>query len=381
MLTNLLSSKVYAIDKIEPYAKWITIGLIVTAVVALIVLFFTSKQIFLKVAKWVAIFFILYAIVGGIVLLLLEISKKYSSGYLENNWVNTAVVKFVFLPLLITLVLCLISVVTLFILKAKKCSKIKLVTIILGVTCALAFIITIALMIVYHNKYIVGDGYYDGYGKLNGVALYICAVVLVLITVVVAFLLGRNTGGFDTKTIAFAGVCIALSFVLSFIRLFKMPQGGSVTLVSMLPIMIFAFVHGTKKGMFIGVIYGLLQAIQDPWLIHPAQFLLDYPIAFSMVGFCGILKNFKGLKGLPQVKFAIGGIITGILRFIAHVLSGVFAFGAYAVDQGKNLWVYSLAYNSFVFVDIAIVIVAGVVVFSSKVFQKTILEKNEQLIR
>jgi len=237
----------------------------------------------------------------------------------------------------------------------------KMVTIILGCVCALAFIVSLILMATYHNKYIVGDGYYDQ--ELNGVALYLSAGLLVVLTVVSAFLLGKGKGGFDTKTISFAGICVALSFVLSYIKLWEMPQGGSVTLVSMLPIMIFAYVHGTKKGVFVGMVYGLLQAIQDPWLIHPAQFLLDYPIAFSMVGFCGILGNTKWLENLPQIKFTIGAVITGVLRFACHVLSGVFAFGAYAVDEGQGLWAYSLAYNSFVFVAPYIFVYSLVVMF------------------
>ncbi len=375
MIVNLLSSKAYAIDKIEPYAKWITIGLALGALVALLVLFFVNKKVCAKVAKYLAVFFVFYALIGGIVLLSLELAKKYSSGYLEYNWVNSAVVKLVFLPLLITLVLGLVWLIVVFIVKKKNLPSAKMVTIILGCVCALAFIVSLILMATYHNKYIVGDGYYDQ--ELNGVALYLSAGLLVVLSVVSAFLLGKGKGGFDTKTIAFAGICVALSFVLSYIKLWEMPQGGSVTLVSMLPIMIFAYVHGTKKGVFVGMVYGLLQAIQDPWLIHPAQFLLDYPIAFSMVGFCGILGNTKWLENLPQIKFTIGAVITGVLRFACHVLSGVFAFGAYAVDEGQGLWAYSLAYNSFVFVDIALVIVAGILVFSSKAFQKTIKDKVE----
>ncbi|MBR2384770.1 MAG: energy-coupled thiamine transporter ThiT, partial [Clostridia bacterium] len=70
-------------------------------------------------------------------------------------------------------------------------------------------------------------------------------------------------------------MCVALSFALSYIKLFEMPQGGSVTLFSMLPIMLFSYIYGMKKGLLVGVIYGLLQAVQDPYIIHPAQFLLD----------------------------------------------------------------------------------------------------------
>ena len=149
-----------------------------------------------------------------------------------------------------------------------------------------------------------------------------------------------------------------------------MPQGGTVTLASMLPIMIFSYIYGSKKGILIGLIYGLLQAVQDPYIVHPAQFLLDYPIAFALTGFAGSLKYVNVFNSRPQIKFAIGAIIGAALRFFAHVLSGVFAFGAYAGDQ--NFWVYSLAYNSFVFIDVLLVIVVGVMLFSSKAFVKEI---------
>ena len=150
-----------------------------------------------------------------------------------------------------------------------------------------------------------------------------------------------------------------------------MPQGGSVTLASMLPVMLFAYIYGTKKGLFVGLIYGLLQAMQDPYIIHPAQFLLDYPVAFAMVGFAGAFSNIKKLDRLPQIKFALGAVLSGSLRFLAHVLSGVFAFGAYAMDAGNdNFWLYSTAYNAYIFIDVVIVIAAGAFIFSSKNFNR-----------
>jgi thiamine transporter len=136
--------------------------------------------------------------------------------------------------------------------------------------------------------------------------------------------------------------------------------------------MLFAYVYGPKKGVLVGFVYGLLQAIQDPYIIHPAQFLLDYPVAFSMIGFTGVFANVKALDKLPQVKFACGAIVAVALRFFAHVLSGVFAFNAYALDAGQNAWIYSLAYNSFAFVDLVFDVVAGVILLSSKTFVKQI---------
>jgi thiamine transporter len=132
--------------------------------------------------------------------------------------------------------------------------------------------------------------------------------------------------------------------------------------------MIFSYVYGTKKGVLVCFIYGVLQAIQDPWLIHPAQFLLDYPVAFSAIGLSGAFANLKPFEKIPQASFLLGGILGGSFRFISHVLSGVFAFSTYAGEL--NPWIYSLGYNSFVFIDIAIALIAGALVFSSKTFMK-----------
>lgn len=105
-----------------------------------------------------------------------------------------------------------------------------------------------------------------------------------------------------------------------------MSQGGSVTAASLLPLMIYSYMFGVKKGIFAGFIYGVLQAIQDPWLIHPAQFLLDYPVAFACIGIAGLFAKTEKLAKLPQVQFGLGAIAASALRFLCHILSGVFAF-------------------------------------------------------
>lgn len=198
----------------------------------------------------------------------------------------------------------------------------------------------------------------------ENVVLYVCAVALIGLLLFFALFFGRkDKKGFDTKAISYAAVCIAMSFALSYLRLWKMPQGGSVTAASLLPLMIYAFMFGPKKGILAGFVYGILQAVQDPWIIHPAQFLLDYPVAFAFIGISGLFGNIKKLDKLPQVQFALGGLTASVLRFAAHVLSGVFAFSEYSTLD--NVWAYSMGYNSFVFVDIAVVIVVGVLVFSS----------------
>ena len=205
--------------------------------------------------------------------------------------------------------------------------------------------------------------------------LYVCAAVLVGALAFSAFFLGRkDKKGFDTKAISYAAVCIALSFALSYLRFVKLPQGGSITAASLLPLMIYAYMFGVKKGIFAGFIYGILQAVQDPYIIHPAQFLLDYPIAFAFIGLAGLFANAKKLNKLPQLQFAFGAIVAGVFRYLSHVLSGAFAFTEWAfhwtTGEAMNPWLYSLGYNSFVFADIAIAIAVGILVFSSKSFVK-----------
>lgn len=244
-----------------------------------------------------------------------------------------------------------------------------------AITCAgLAGAALVALLVcigVYYGQNIDGDGYFNSdVASVNQIVLYASAILILAVIVVLGFLFDKGKKGFDSKSISYAAICIALSFALSYLKIAEMPQGGSVTIASLLPLMIYSYMFGTKKGVFAGLIYGVLQAVQDPWIIHPAQFLLDYPVAFAAIGLAGLFANVKKLEKLPQIQFVLGAIVASALRFVSHVLSGVFAFSAYAADAGMQVWPYSLGYNSFVFVDIAIVIVAGVLVFSSPSFVK-----------
>ena len=257
---------------------------------------------------------------------------------------------------------------------SRKVYKITLITSLSVIAAALVAVIV--CLVIFFAKRISGDGYYDSpeYGKLNQVGLYVSAAALTVVSVAAAFLSDRKSKlVFDSRCIALAGICVALSFALSYIKIFSMPQGGSVTLASLLPVMLFAYIYGPKKGLFVGFIYGALQAMQDPYIVHPAQFVLDYPMAFASVGFAGVFANLKALDRAPQVKFILGAVIAGALRFSAHVLSGVFAFGAYAVDAGNNnFWAYSTAYNSYVLIDLIMVIVAGALLLTSKSFNKRV---------
>ncbi|MEG1602100.1 MAG: energy-coupled thiamine transporter ThiT [Cloacibacillus sp.] len=127
---------------------------------------------------------------------------------------------------------------------------------------------------------------------------------------------------------------IAFSIVLSYFKLFTMPQGGSVSL-GLLPLLIFAFRNGGRYGMLAGAVTGLLRLMLGGYVVHPAQALLDYPVAYALVGVAGFFPHRKWL-----------GVITACFaNFAAAVLSGVVFFAAYA-PAGTNVWLYSAVYNA-----------------------------------
>lgn len=370
MFHNLLSA--YLADTLEPVVKWGGVGLLIALAVFVSVYLITKqkhKRLFVGVLK--GVFFFLFAL--GILLLILEIAKKFDTAYLEDNWVSLDVIYYVLLPLLVTLVVAFIGTTSYFLAQKKNPDLSRKILKIFGVIFAVSVVSTLVLVGVHFATNIDGDGYYTSENaKLNSVMLYISAVAIIILTLLVAFVLGRkDKTPFNSKTIAFAGICIALSFTLSYIKLWDMPTGGSVTLVSFLPIMLFSFVYGTKKGLLVGFLYGLLQAVQDPWLIHPAQFLIDYPLAFSCVCYAGVFTDLNLFNKSAPLKFALSALLAGTFRYVCHVLSGVFAFGAYAIDAGAtNLFTFSVVYNSYVFVDVALVIIAGAILLSSKAFSR-----------
>lgn len=147
---------------------------------------------------------------------------------------------------------------------------------------------------------------------------------------------------FNIQMIVEAGVMLALAFILSQIKLGKLPQGGSITLASMFPIILFSIRWGALRGILVGVLFGVLSLIIDPQIFHPAQVLLDYPIPFGFIGLSGIslIKDKKSVFGyLPFV------IISHLLRLAAHIVSGIVFFSEYT-PEGMTPFQYSLTYNA-----------------------------------
>ena len=103
--------------------------------------------------------------------------------------------------------------------------------------------------------------------------------------------------------------------------MFEMPQGGSVTLASMLPIMLFSAAYGVGPGLLAGAAYGLLQYLQGGWFVHPIQFLLDYPVAFALIGLAGLYKVLP--KQWERWSLYAAMVIGALGRALSATLAGI----------------------------------------------------------
>lgn len=166
---------------------------------------------------------------------------------------------------------------------------------------------------------------------------------------VVLLVIARGHIRWTARMLANAALCLALAFVLSYIKLFDLPQGGAVTAASLLPIVAFAYSYGLAPGLVVGVAYGLLQMIQDPWIVTPVQAILDYPLAFACIALAAVARKLPDSWG-----WLAGMALAAVGRFVCHALTGVVFFAEYAEGTGMTPFVYSVSYNSFVFVDMAI---------------------------
>lgn len=381
MLLNLLSSYVsstddgyvyedvwtsYAKDALSDVFLWLVLGVLVVLIAVGIFVRFKRPDFLRTFVKFSVAFAAGIALVIITAMLSLEFFDMSENGYIFDLvlWPTVALAAVIVLSIAASYVSSFYSA------KAFKVTLISCLS-----ASAAALIALLVCLSVYFSSGDAANNNRVSQESINGVGLYLCAAALIVVILGLTFFLGRkDRRKFDSRTISYAAVCIAMSFALSYIQLFKMPQGGSVTLASLLPLMIYSYMFGVKKGVFAGFIYGLLQALQNPWLIHPAQFFLDYPVAFATIGLSGMFRNVKAFEGKPQVAVALGGIVASFLRYLSHLFSGVFAFSEYA--GGQNPWIHSLGYNSFVFIDIAIVIVLAIVVFSSRSFMAVVNKYN-----
>ena len=155
---------------------------------------------------------------------------------------------------------------------------------------------------------------------------------------------------FSVKGLAVCGVCIALAYALSFVKIFSAPLGGSVTLCSMLFICMIGYFYGWKYSLCAALAYGILQFVQKPEIYTPLQVIIDYGCSFTALGLSGFFKNRK--YGL-QLGYLAG--VTG--RFLFATLSGFLFFAEYA-PEGWNPVIYSACYNgAYIYAEAVITLV------------------------
>lgn len=183
------------------------------------------------------------------------------------------------------------------------------------------------------------------------------------------------------KTLAFCAIALALSIVLSFIKIIQLPLGGAVTLLSMLPILCVSCKFGIKWGLLTGFCYSWFQILQGgvfAWGLTPgmliASLFLDYIIAFTVLGLSGIFKDKFKYGSIVGIAFAC------ILRFVSHFLSGVILwanfdeFVAFGTEWINHPILYSICYNgAYMLPETIFTIIAAIILYNipstKKLFQ------------
>lgn len=197
---------------------------------------------------------------------------------------------------------------------------------------------------------------------------WITLAVILVLSLIGLFLLShkeKTTSTAQTKKLVYGGICISISFVLSYIRIFHLSQGGSITLASMFPLVLYSMIFGPVAGIASGIAYGFLQLIQDMFVVNIAQFLLDYPLAFGCLGLAGITPKF--IKNL-HIRTALSITLALIGRGMMHVISGTLFFSEYA-PEGMNPFIYSLGYNGTIILsELIITLILAMALISTPIY-------------
>ena len=138
----------------------------------------------------------------------------------------------------------------------------------------------------------------------------------------------------ETSVLINSALLLALAVVLEQLRIFHMPQGGSVTAGAMVPLLLIACRFGVGTGVLAGFAYGMINMLQNPFVLHPVQVLFDYPLPFMAMGLAGISRQ--------HIYWGTG--LAFLARFVCHFISGVVFFGSYAPEGMSPVW-YSLVFN------------------------------------
>lgn len=205
--------------------------------------------------------------------------------------------------------------------------------------------------------------------KATNVVKWISVGAIVVLLGILA-LIGLMKKKYNAKRLAFAGISVAMSFVLAMIKFKPVQYGGSVTLASFVPILIYAYVYGAADGFLVGLIHGLLNFVESPYILTPATFILDYPLAFVGVGLMGFFGKMQK-KPKEALPLTLGCVCVFSWRFLSHLFSGMIFFLQDAVWVSLPSWamgnafVYSLIYQC-VYIPLDAVIATSVLIVLAK---------------
>jgi len=159
----------------------------------------------------------------------------------------------------------------------------------------------------------------------------------------------------STRTLFFIEVAILTALaltldILPFLKFKIWPAGGSISF-AMIPVFIIAFRWGIKGGLLSGFLWGVLQiAVGDAYILNFWQGLIEYGLAFTVLGFAGLFSNqvqaavkSKNTKS-TFIYISLGVFVGGMMRFAGHFFAG-WVFFADSVPEGQTAWAYSFIYN------------------------------------
>lgn len=179
-------------------------------------------------------------------------------------------------------------------------------------------------------------------GGLTTAGYVISVAAGILLFVLALVFAGKSSARqkMSVKQLVFCAMAMALAFITSYIKLFELPWGGSITLCSMLFIVLAAYWYGPKTGMLVGLAYGILQFIQEPYVLSFFQVCCDYILAFAALGVAGFFANQK--YGLIK-----GYIAAVIARGAFHALGGYLYWMDYMAENFPQALksLYPIVYN------------------------------------
>ena len=158
--------------------------------------------------------------------------------------------------------------------------------------------------------------------------------LLGVLLLILLFLYARRIK-FTTSMLVYIALMLALTILLHQLRLYHMPQGGSITCGAMIPLLLISYRYGSGVGCLTGFLYGMFNLIQDPFIVHPLQVLFDYPLPYMVLGIAA---------AIPRHMY-LGTAAAFLARFLCHFISGAVFFGSYA-PAGTSPYLYSLTFNA-----------------------------------